>query len=97
MDKNLRTKIIMLFLCFVGAFFMVLGKAVKVQIIDSEDLISRSESQIFREITVYPKRGSIFDRNGNPLAINIQTYSIFTIPKNLENKNESKSVGTIIK
>ncbi len=89
MDKHLKTKIIVLFLGFVGAFLLVLGKAVKVQIIDSEDLIARSESQIFRETTVYPKRGSIYDRNGNPLAINIQTYSIFTIPKNLENKNES--------
>ncbi len=89
MDKHLKTKIIVLFLGFVGAFVLILGKAVKVQIIDSEDLIARSESQIFRETTVYPKRGSIYDRNGNPLAINIQTYSIFTIPKTLENKNQA--------
>lgn len=89
MDKNLKTKIIILFLGFVGAFVLILGKAVKVQIVDSDALIARSESQIFRETTVYPKRGSIYDRNGNPLAINIQTYSIFTIPKNLENKDKA--------
>lgn len=89
MDKNLKTKIIILFLGFVGAFILIVGKAVKVQIVDSDALIARSESQIFRETTVYPKRGSIYDRNGNPLAINIQTYSIFTIPKNLENKNKA--------
>ncbi len=97
MDKHLKTKIIILFLGFVGAFTLVLGKAVKVQIVDSKDLITRSESQIFRETTVYPKRGSIYDRNGNPLAINIQTYSIFTIPKNLNNKNISlKKLSKVI-
>ena len=28
------------------------------------------------------------DRNGHPLALNVQTYSIFTIPKATNGKNE---------
>lgn len=71
------------------SFVLILGKALKVQLFDRAELISRSRSQVFREITVYPKRGNIYDRNGNPLAINIQTYSIFTIPKNLKNLKAS--------
>lgn len=89
MEKNLKNKVIFLFLLFVGGFVLILGKALKVQLFDRADLISRSKSQIFRETTVYPKRGNIYDRNGNPLAINIQTYSIFTIPKNLKNVKKS--------
>lgn len=85
MDKSLRTKVIVLFCFFLVGFVLILGKALKVQLVDRAELISRSKSQVFREITVYPKRGNILDRNGNPLAINIQTYSIFTIPKNLKN------------
>lgn len=87
MEKNLRNKVIFLFCLFLLGFVLILGKAIKVQIIDRADLIARSKSQIFREITVYPKRGNIYDRNGNPLAINIQTYSIFTIPKNIKDVN----------
>ncbi|MCF8058139.1 MAG: PASTA domain-containing protein [Bacteriovoracaceae bacterium] len=59
------------------------------QVFDRAELISRSRNQVFREITVYPKRGNIYDRNGNPLALNIQTYSIFTIPKNLKHLKSS--------
>ncbi len=77
-----RLKIIFVF--FVVAFAMVIAKAFKVQVIDSEKLIAKSKGQFFRETKVYPKRGNILDRNGNPLALNIQTYSLFTIPKNLK-------------
>jgi cell division protein FtsI (penicillin-binding protein 3) len=89
MEKSLKHKLLFLFMCFIGAFVLVIGKALKVQLIDRSDLIARSKSQIFREITVYPKRGNIYDRNGQPLAINIQTYSIFTIPKDLKNKKKA--------
>jgi len=89
MEKSLKNKIIFLFCCFLIGFTLVIGKALKIQLVDRTDLIKRSKSQIFREITVYPKRGNIYDRRGNPLAINIQTYSIFTIPKNLKNKRRS--------
>ncbi len=89
MEKGLKTKIIVLFCLFVGGFVLILGKALKIQLIDRAELITRSQNQVFRELTVYPKRGNIYDRNGNPLAINIQTYSIFTIPKNLKNIKSS--------
>jgi len=52
-----------------------------VQLVDAGDLITRANSQFLRQVTVYPKRGNIYDREGNPLAMNVQTYSIFTIPK----------------
>jgi cell division protein FtsI (penicillin-binding protein 3) len=64
-----------------------LGKAFKVQLIDARDLITRANSQFLRQVTVYPKRGNIYDRNGHPLALNVQTYSIFTIPKATDGKN----------
>lgn len=89
MEKSIKNKIIFLFCTFLFAFVLILGKALKVQLFDRAELIERSRSQVFREITVYPKRGNIYDRNGNPLAINIQTYSIFTIPKNLKNLKSS--------
>ncbi len=89
MEKSIKNKIIFLFGIFLFAFVLILGKALKVQLFDRAELIERSKSQVFREITVYPKRGNIYDRDGNPLAINIQTYSIFTIPKNLKNLKSS--------
>lgn len=86
--KQLKRRVIVVFSILCLAFLAVLAKAFKVQIVDRDALLTKSRNQVFREITVYPKRGQILDRNGNPLAINVQTYSIFTIPRQLENDRE---------
>lgn len=97
-DKERNAKLVFrIFLGFMFAFLIVAGKAFKVQVLDKEKLITKAKKQFFRERKVYPKRGNIYDRNGNPLAINIQTYSLFTIPKNMENpKDEYKKLAKII-
>ncbi len=96
-NKLIKNRIIFVFTCFCFFFLIVIGKAFKVQIIDAEELIARSNSQFLRTSTVYPKRGNIYDRDGNPLALNIQTYSIFTIPRYTEgDKKVYKKLSQII-
>lgn len=87
MNRVEKNRIIFVFTCFCLFFLLVLGKAFKVQLVDAGDLIVRANSQFLRQVTVYPKRGNIYDRNGQPLALNVQTYSIFTIPKSTDGKN----------
>lgn len=62
-------------------FLAVVAKAFYVQIINSDKLIAYSDSQTMRTIKIYPKRGYILDRNESPLAVNIQTYDLFTFVK----------------
>ncbi|MBC7539888.1 MAG: hypothetical protein H7281_13785 [Bacteriovorax sp.] len=81
MNRVEKNRIIFVFTCFCLFFLFVLGKAFKVQLIDAGDLIGRANSQFLRQATIYPKRGNIYDREGSALALNVQTYSIFTIPK----------------
>lgn len=80
MDQNKKKLTVVTFL-FLFFFLIVLGKAFKIQVLDKEILITKAQNQFVRKDKIYPKRGNIYDRNGFPLAINIQTYSIFTIPK----------------
>ena len=87
MNRVEKNRIIFVFTCFCLFFLLVIGKAFKVQLIDADELIVRSNSQFLRQVTVYPKRGNIYDRQGHPLALNVQTYSIFTIPKATNGKN----------
>lgn len=96
-NKILKNRIIFIFTCFCFFFLVVIGKAFKVQLIDASELIARSNSQFLRTATVYPKRGNIYDRDGNPLALNIQTYSIFTIPRYTEgDKKVFKTLSKIV-
>lgn len=97
MNRVEKNRIIFVFTCFCLFFLFVLGKAFKVQMIDAGDLIGRANSQFLRQATVYPKRGNIYDREGNPLALNVQTYSIFTIPKSTNgDKSVYKKLSKII-
>ena len=76
-----KKRVQFVFIIFCVSFLLIWGKAFKLQIVDRKGLLTRSSNQIFREVRSYPQRGHIYDREGNPLALNVQTYSIFTIPK----------------
>lgn len=91
-----NTKIYLVCGFFLLGFASVIFKAFQVQVIDQHDLLARSHNQIFRETRVYPRRGHIYDRNGSPLAINIQTYSIFTTPGKDDLNKSYKKLAQIV-
>ncbi|WP_034722059.1 penicillin-binding protein 2 [Bacteriovorax sp. DB6_IX] len=96
MDQVEKRRLKITFYIFALAFSAVFFKALKVQVIDKKNLLSRAKRQFFRERKVFPRRGHIYDRNGNPLAINVRTYSIFAIPKNIKDKQAYKKLSKII-
>ena len=83
MNFQEKNRIILVFAIFVLLFSLVASKAFYVQVINREKLIAYSNAQTLRVSKVYPNRGYIYDRNKSPLAINVQTYSIFTIPRHI--------------
>jgi len=78
----LKNRIFFSFVVFGFLFAIVLSKAFYIQVVNKSKLLAYAKSQFIREVKEYPNRGNIFDRNGNPLAINVHVYNIFTIPKN---------------
>ena len=64
-----------------------MSRSVFLQVVSRDKLREYSKSQTIREIKSYPNRANILDRKLNPLAINISTYSIFAMPKAIENKD----------
>lgn len=78
----MKNRIFFSFLVFCFLFTVVVVKAFYLQVVNKEKLITYAKSQFIREVKEYPNRGNILDRNGNPLAINVHVYNLFTIPKN---------------
>ena len=91
----MKKKILFLFVIQSLLFLVVIAKAFKIQVVDREKLISYSKKQFLRTKKVYPKRGNIYDRNGSPLAINIETYNLVVLPK--ETKNISRTLKKLHK
>src|SRR5690606_15979687 len=82
--------------CFL--FTVVLSKAFYIQVINKSKLLAYAKSQFIREVKEYPNRGNIFDRNGNPLAINTHVYNLFTIPRKKDGEfyNQLKTLSQIV-
>ncbi|HOZ29932.1 MAG TPA: penicillin-binding protein 2 [Bacteroidales bacterium] len=62
---------------------IIWGKIFFLQIFDSE-LKKSSENNSQRQVTIYPGRGLIYDRNGVILVCNEAAYDLMLVPKNMQ-------------
>ena len=67
------------------AFFLVLfvvaaGRAFQLQVLQGERLKRLGERQHLKEWIVLPKRGAVLDRTGEPLALSLETESVYARP-----------------
>ncbi len=70
-----------LLLMLIGLMFMLLGRAVHLQVFQVEQLKSRVNMRHIREVVVSTTRGPIVDRYGEPLAISTPVDTIWMDPK----------------
>ena len=73
-------------------FCLIFARLFYVQIVWGAELIYRASDQWNREIPVVASRGLITDRNGEILAGNKTTYSVFLRPNAVENADYTASV-----
>ncbi|MFP4136131.1 MAG: peptidoglycan D,D-transpeptidase FtsI family protein [Candidatus Acetothermia bacterium] len=72
-NKNRLWFITVLFVAGIG---LVVWRLVTVQILERETWKERAEAVHKQKVTVQPERGRIYDRDGNPLAINRAAYAV---------------------
>src|SRR5215471_9943155 len=66
-------------------------------VVHSADYRQRAEHQQQRKIEVSPRRGVIYDRNGNELAVSIKVDSVFAVPDQIDDPAATaKSLSRII-
>ena len=76
------------------AFAILLGRIFWIQTVDFDRYLQKVIDQMTTQNTVNAERGTIYDRNGNPLATNITTYRIFISPSSIvSNQNEMNEEG----
>ncbi|MBO8131080.1 MAG: transpeptidase family protein [Candidatus Marinimicrobia bacterium] len=81
-----RAGIVLTILIFFWATILI--KLFIIQIIDSNCYKEICLKQSTEKEIIEPIRGTIFDRNGNPLTMNILTYSIFAHPYLITDKKK---------
>ena len=70
-----------LFLCMGLAAVSLLWRAVCLQVLDKEFLLSQADARHLRVVSLPAHRGKILDRNGEPLAISTPVESVWVNPQ----------------
>jgi len=85
-------KMYFIMVVFLLAFLRVILRAYQLQVIDSEFLKKKAQRDFAKTRVSLSKRGTIFDRNGNPLAISVRVMSIYARPSLIEDKKKTARV-----
>ena len=76
-DKKIKIKIIFIFIFFVFSGIGIITKLYHLQIKDHERFDERALNQYKGKVYKYANRGNIFDRNIQPLAVNVKVKSVY--------------------
>jgi len=84
----LRFRITLLLYLFSFLFLVIFGRAYQLQVLQSQRLAAMAERQSQRIVQLIPKRGIIYDRKKEEMAISVEVDSVFAQPGRVENVRE---------
>lgn len=94
----MKTRIIFIFILFLGLWSALILRAAYLQVLPNERLQSLNNRLYNKTITVQSRRGAILDRNGVELAGSTTAYSLYADPKIIENRIAvAKKISPILK
>jgi cell division protein FtsI (penicillin-binding protein 3) len=65
---------------FAAAFVVLAGRAVDLQVLQQEKLSARAQREFLKQVEIAPRRGIIFDRHQEELAVSLDTDSVYASP-----------------
>jgi cell division protein FtsI (penicillin-binding protein 3) len=78
-----RSRRVFIYLCMGLAATTLVWRAVCLQVLDKDFLLSQGEARHLRVVSLPAHRGLIQDRNGEPLAVSTQVESVWVNPQEL--------------
>jgi len=96
-QKWLRFRITLLLCLFSFLFIIVFARAYQLQVVQSQKLAALAERQYQRMVPLVPRRGIIYDRKREEMAISMEVDSVFAQPgKVLNLKEAAHKIGSIL-
>ena len=84
-NKYFKFRILLIGIFFIMAFTAIAAKAVHLQVYRSTWLSEKASSQYEKSLTIFGKRGTIYDRHRNEMAVSVDVTSIAAYPAKVEN------------
>lgn len=92
----LKRTVIMMVVFGVLAFVPMVLKLAKVQLIDAEFYQLKAAEQQTRDTIITPKRGVIYDRNMNELAVSATAETVYISPADIETAEQESEVARVL-
>ena len=80
------------FIVLTMVFLLLLGRAVFLEIFPDERVVKMAKKQYSGQIILSPRRGDVFDRNGNPLAVSRDFESLYTDPTMMVDRKKAAEI-----
>jgi cell division protein FtsI (penicillin-binding protein 3) len=82
---------------FLTLILVIGGRAVQLQVLQGDKLMLLGKRQHRGEWIVLPKRGALFDRSGEPLALSMESQSVYARPRRIQDPQElSQALARIL-
>ena len=88
-SEHSSTRFFFIAFIFCGLYAMIIGNLYRLQIQQSNFFKDLGDKQYNITVQTLPQRALIYDRCGNPVAINKDSIALFILPKTLINKEET--------
>ncbi len=92
-DVTVRKRITFLFFGIFFIFGLLCLRLAWLQLVKGNWYEQQALQNRIREITVDPKRGDIFDRNGNVLATSISADAVYAIPAEVKSSGQAANIA----
>jgi len=82
---------------FAVLFLAIGGRAIQLQLWEGDKLMRLGQRQHLKEWIVLPKRGAVFDRTGEPLALSMESQSVYARPHRIQDPTRlARSLAPIL-
>src|SRR5262245_14829676 len=96
-DRFLTQRIYILIGIMVLWATVIGGRLYFLHVVHSADYKQRAQRQQQRTLDLSPRRGVIYDRNGNELAVSVKVDSVFAVPDEINNVDRTaKLLSTMV-
>ena len=91
MSEGMKKRMIVVLVIFFAVVLGITGKLGYEQLFNASKLESGALNARLREIDIKANRGTIYDRNGDPLAISIASQSVYINPKLIRKEDQREN------
>ena len=88
----LRRTLFLMAVCGIASFALLLVRLYTLQIVEHEKYEKLAVSQQLREAAGSPERGTIYDRNGHPLALSASVDNVYLSPVEIDMYGEDREL-----